>query len=88
MAWCCSPSVFEIDVVITHFGAPRLGGLKLVDRIRTHGGELGLKVMLLVDESPTERSHRDGPTWTASRHLPLEQLVKLVCAQVGVVRRG
>lgn len=77
---------FEIDLVITDLGSPRLGGLELVERIRTQGGELGLNVMLLVDEPPG-KGHQQGPTWMVSRNLPLEQLVKLVCAQVGVVRR-
>ncbi len=76
---------FEIDLVITDLSSPRVGGLELVDRIRNQGGELGLKLMLLTDEPAGGARHQSGPTWTASRRLELSELVKLVCAQVGLV---
>lgn len=76
---------FDIDLVISDLASP-LSGFELVERIRSLGGELGLKVLLLTDEPADASRHVTGPTWTASRRMEMDELVKLVCAQVGLVR--
>jgi CheY-like chemotaxis protein len=80
--------LFDIDLVVLDLEASNVGGSSLIERIRVRGGELGLKMMLLLDEPPSIEAKGSGTLWIASKRQPLDALVKRVCAQVGKLGPG
>ncbi len=75
--------LFELDLVVANLEMPNLDGRGLVERIRTAGGEAGLRIALLANGKPGDVGATPGASAVLSKQGGIDTLVAAVLRELG-----